>query len=334
MKELSFARARVLVVGDVMLDRYAFGDVTRISPEAPVPVVRITRETSSLGGAANVANNVAHLGAEVCLIGLCGQDPARELVESLARDLGISTALVADSSVQTTTKWRILGGHQQMLRLDFEQPRTPCPESIRELKDAITRHLAKSHVVVISDYAKGVCGDEVCRFTIDKAAAANVPVIIDPKAEDWSKYARATFVTPNHKELCQAVGRTLDNEDSIVAAHARGLVKKYQIKHLLVTRSEKGISLVTGRDAVHIHSQAQEVYDVSGAGDTVVGAFAAALASGLPMRLSLDLANTAAGIVVGKLGTVPVELDELRQRVEELGLFAAGANLGKRQTRG
>lgn len=321
MPNLSFKSAAVLVVGDIMLDRYAFGEVSRISPEAPVPVVRIVKESSGLGGAANVANNIVHLGAKGRLIGLSGKDGGRDQVLEIARKLGIRMNLVGDTSLQTTVKCRIIGAHQQMLRLDYERAAAPSASVIKQLKRAILQHIVKSKSVVLSDYAKGVCSEDICQYVIQEATTAGVPVIVDPKSEDWAKYAGASFITPNHKELCQAIGRTVQNEDDSVTQAARQLVKKFKIPHILVTRSEKGMSLITRKEAVHIHSLAQEVYDVSGAGDTVVGTFGAALAAGYSLKSALDLANSAAGAVVGKLGTVPVEFDELQGRIQGQELY-------------
>lgn len=321
MSNLSFRSASVLVVGDIMLDRYSFGDVRRISPEAPVPVVRIVKESWGLGGAGNVANNIVGLRAKGRLLGLSGKDEARDQILAVAAQSGIRMNLIGDSSLQTTVKCRIIGAHQQMLRLDYECDFVPSASSVRQLKKLITQHVEKCRAVVISDYAKGVCAEDICRHVITTAKHAKVPVVVDPKSEDWGKYAGATYITPNHKELCLALGRTVANEDDAVTDAARQLVKRFRIPHVLVTRSEKGMSLVTRKESVHIHSLAQEVYDVSGAGDTVVGTFGAALASGYSVKSALDLANTAAGIVVGKLGTVPIALDELQQRVKGQELF-------------
>jgi D-beta-D-heptose 7-phosphate kinase/D-beta-D-heptose 1-phosphate adenosyltransferase len=312
MKQLSFSKARVLVIGDVMLDRYNFGAVSRISPEAPVPVVRLVRESATLGGAANVAGNLAHLGAHATLVGLCGADEAGKQLASLARAQRIVPSLAVDKAIPTTTKTRILGGHQQMLRVDVEEVRTPTGEVLRTLCGNALRALASSHVAILSDYAKGVCCEDLCTSAIKAAAARDVRVLVDPKTEDWTRYRGAFCVTPNFKELCMALGRTIPNRDEDIAREARALIRRFRLGCVLVTRSELGVSLVTPKGSRHIHSRAQEVFDVSGAGDTSVATFAAALAVGFDVGDAVELANLAGGIVVGKLGTVPVELDELR----------------------
>jgi len=315
MEKKPFGSVRVLVVGDVMLDRYCFGEVDRISPEAPVPIVRVQREIAGPGGAANVANNIARLGAHATLIGMTGRDgPGRELAR-LAGKAGIAAHFVADAFA-TTTKTRIIGAHQQMLRLDVEE--NLPPGAVRGLIGMLARCIDDADVVILSDYGKGVCGGRVCRAVLDAAKKRRLPVVVDPKAEDWSKYAGADFISPNVKELSMAAGRTVPNEDARIEAAARELLARYRLGSLLVTRSEKGMSLISGNRSLHMHSRAQEVFDVSGAGDTVVATFAVAHAAGLPVDSSLSLANAAAGIVVAKIGTCPIELPELETAAETL----------------
>jgi D-beta-D-heptose 7-phosphate kinase/D-beta-D-heptose 1-phosphate adenosyltransferase len=317
MKKKPFGSVRVLVVGDVMLDRYCFGEVNRISPEAPVPIVKVQRETSGPGGAANVAHNIARLGALATLIGMAGRDgPGRELAR-LAGKAGIAAHFVADAFA-TTTKTRIIGAHQQMLRLDVEEYRPPGANAVRGLIRTINRSIRDADIVILSDYGKGVCGDRVCRAVLAAAKKRRLPVVVDPKAEDWSTYAGADFISPNVKELSMAAGRTVPNEDARIETAARELLVRYRLGHLLVTRSEKGLSLISGNRSLHMRSRAQEVFDVSGAGDTVVATFAVAHAAGLPIDASLSLANAAAGIVVAKIGTCPVELHELETAARSL----------------
>jgi D-beta-D-heptose 7-phosphate kinase/D-beta-D-heptose 1-phosphate adenosyltransferase len=310
---LSFGHIRVLIVGDVMLDRYFFGEVNRISPEAPVPIVKVNRMTSTLGGAANVASNVAGLGARAVLIGVAGRDEAREHIEKHAREQGIVAALVA-GRLPTITKTRVIGAHQQMLRLDLEEPIDHHEALIRDgLRRKIAQYLRRCDIVVMSDYGKGVCSEQICRGVIAGARKARIPVIVDPKTPDWKRYSHATYISPNVKELSLAVGAAVPNEDGPVVHHARSLIARFHIPSLLVTRSEKGISLVTASSVRHIHSRALAVFDVSGAGDTVVATFAVASAAGFPCEKALTIANAAAGIVVAKVGTCPIELVELEQ---------------------
>ncbi|MBD3422279.1 MAG: D-glycero-beta-D-manno-heptose-7-phosphate kinase [Chitinivibrionales bacterium] len=310
MKKASFKKARVLIIGDIMLDRYYFGEVSRISPEAPVPIVKVVRTQETLGGAANVAHNVAHLGAKALLIGIAGDDPEKKQVEAIARRADISTAFVCDNR-PTVTKTRIIGAHQQMLRMDFEHLHAPAPDTVKKLRLAIKKSIDASDIVVISDYGKGVCCKEITSYAVNTATERKLPVLIDPKSEDWTKYTGCTCISPNFKEFCQALGTSVANEDAVIARRARTLIKKYRIKNVLVTRSEKGMSLVGGRSASHIHSKAKEVFDVSGAGDTVIATFSTALASGYSLDEAVNIANVAAGIVVGKIGTAPIEYAEL-----------------------
>ena len=307
---------RLAVIGDIMVDRYVFGKVERISPEAPVPVNRVDHIKSVLGGAANVASNLANLDCNVYLAGLIGDDDNARLLRSLLDESGIDgSGLVARSHHATTTKMRILGARQQMVRLDFEE--------ITPLDDLETAELATwldvcihsgLDGVILSDYHKGVLTDKVARQIIRTVKAAGIPILVDPKGKDWSKYDGADFVTPNMKELSECAGYEVANEGSEVVKAAMELHKKYDFANLMVTRSEKGITVVShaGR-GWNNPATAQEVFDVSGAGDTVAAAFLAAVAGHLSIRTSLQLANAAAGIVVRKVGTYPVHRSELIQ---------------------
>jgi D-beta-D-heptose 7-phosphate kinase/D-beta-D-heptose 1-phosphate adenosyltransferase len=302
----------ICVIGDLMLDVYYFGEVNRISPEAPVPIVKVVNETKTMGGAANVANNIAHLNTQSVLIGITGNDPTASELEKLASEKKI-TPIFIKGELPTITKCRIIGAHQQMLRLDFEGNRLNAPEMGKLLQFQVNKYIKNSGVVILSDYGKGVCSRELCTSVIRQATRLKIPTIVDPKSDDWSKYAGVTYIKPNFKELCQAIGRSIPNEESSITIACRELIKKYRIKNILLTRSEAGISLISSSNAHHFHSKAREVFDVSGAGDTVVATFAVAILNEYDVLEAVEIANTAAGIVVAKVGTQPIELSELQK---------------------
>ncbi|MFZ1538274.1 MAG: D-glycero-beta-D-manno-heptose-7-phosphate kinase [Chromatiaceae bacterium] len=306
-----FGGRRLLVVGDLMLDRYLWGQVLRISPEAPVPVVHLTRRTHSAGGAANVARNLAALGLEVQLAGVTGDDEGRAaLLADLAAD-GIRTQAVATARDRATTvKTRVIGNHQQMLRIDEEsnQPLDPRDESA--LCEAILPLMAGAGALVLSDYAKGVLSEALCRRLLGAARALGLPVLVDPKGQDFTKYAGASLVTPNRAELSQATGVPREDLAGLLKAAAT-LRGHLDLGFLVLTLSELGLALVDGSGTRRIPALAREVFDVSGAGDTVIAIFAAGLAAGLGVSDTAHLANLAAGVVVGKVGTVPINLAEL-----------------------
>ena len=310
----------VLVVGDVMLDRYYFGEVKRISPEAPVPVTRVTQEHATLGGAANVANNLALLGSKVLLAGVTGEDESQRQLSRLLLANGIGQDGLFVDSRPTTTKLRVLGGHQQMLRLDFEESHPVAGKTQDRLKKYIRQlvHERKVQAVVISDYAKGVCTSPICQDIIRECGAKGVPLIVDPKGTHWKKYVGAPVITPNLKELAEAARTEATNDDRTVKILADKVRKRFNIQNILVTRSEKGLSVINDNQAVHLSTYAQEVFDVSGAGDTVVAVLGAALAAGIELVDAAHLANLAAGIVVGKLGTYAVKRGELLDAVHHL----------------
>jgi D-beta-D-heptose 7-phosphate kinase/D-beta-D-heptose 1-phosphate adenosyltransferase len=298
-----FDRAKVTVVGDVMLDRYSYGDVGRISPEAPIPVFRHRRTVAMLGGAGNVARNIAALGGGATVVGVIGgDDAAREIKALIAGERGVRGKLIANRNHATTVKTRFVAGHQQLLRCDDESDGAPERAMTRGVLAATRSAVANAGAVILSDYGKGVVLDEVAAAAIAAARGRGVPVIVDPKGSDWSRYAGSSLVTPNRAELEAAAGRKLAGDDEIVAA-ARALIRRYRLDAVLVTRSAEGMTAVTAATADHLPAQAREVFDVSGAGDTVVAAIAVGLASGLSLRESAEIANAAAGIVVGKLGT-------------------------------
>jgi len=300
------ANARVLVVGDVMLDRYWFGDVDRISPEAPVPVVKIARSEERPGGAANVARNVAALGAHAMLLSATGVDEAADaLLRMLAID-GIQTSFLRDAALKTTVKLRVIGRQQQLLRIDFETP--PRSELLASHLDAFDERLADADALVLSDYGKG--GLAHIATMIERARVAGKPVLVDPKGDDWDRYRGATVVTPNRSEFAQVAGRARDEAD--LTRRAQALRQQLGVEALLITRSEEGMSLYSDAGELTIPAQAREVFDVSGAGDTVIATLGALLAAGATLPDAMTIANEAAGIVVGKLGTAVAEPDELR----------------------
>ena len=301
----AIARSRVLVVGDVMLDRYWFGEVDRISPEAPVPVVHVARREDRLGGAANVARNVAALGGLATLVGVTGSDEAGARIGQLAQEAGVQADLVGDAAHPTTLKMRVLGRQQQLLRIDFEQP--PSAGALDGLAAAVARHLPTHDVVVLSDYAKGALTH--VESLIALARRHNVPVLVDPKGDDYTRYRGATLVTPNRSEMQQAVGRWKSEED--LTERAQRLRTALDLEALLVTRSEQGMTLFQADGREHVDAQAHEVFDVSGAGDTVLATLALMRAAGLSWVDAMGWANRAGGIVVGKLGTSTVTAAEL-----------------------
>ena len=299
------AAARVLVVGDAMLDRYWFGAVDRISPEAPVPVVRVSREEERLGGAANVALNVKALGARVTLLTVVGTDePARRL-RTLLEEQGVNALLGSDAQLFTIVKLRVIGRAQQLLRIDFENQ--PDHEVLASMLADYEQALPEHDAVLFSDYGKG--GLTHITTMIELARAAGKPVLVDPKGDDYSRYKGATVITPNRAELAEVVGRW--NSEAQLAERAERLRAELGLDGLLVTRSEDGMSLFDAAGHARIPAEAREVFDVTGAGDTVIATLAAMLAAGLGLREAMPIANRAGGIVVGKFGTANVSYEEL-----------------------
>ncbi|GAB1393365.1 D-glycero-beta-D-manno-heptose-7-phosphate kinase [Rhodocyclaceae bacterium] len=298
--------ARVLVVGDVMLDRYWFGDVSRISPEAPVPVVKVARSEERPGGAANVARNIAALGARVALLSVVGADEAGASLARLLAEAAIDASLHEDAQLNTTVKLRVLGRQQQLLRIDFEN--APTHEVLQAKLADFQQRIAACDVVILSDYGKG--GLTHITEMIRLAREYKKPVLVDPKGDDYARYAGASIITPNRAELREVVGRWTSEEDLL--ARVTRLRKDLGLEGLLLTRSEEGMTLFSDAGAVHEPALAREVYDVSGAGDTVIATMAVMLASGQTMAESMVWANRAAGVVVGKLGTATCSIDELK----------------------
>lgn len=297
--------SRVLVVGDVMLDRYWYGAVDRISPEAPVPVVRVTREEERGGGAANVALNVAALGAQATLLTVVGEDEASHKLEKLLAQTGVRTELRRDGALKTTVKLRIIGRQQQLIRLDFEN--TPDKEVLASQTARFEELLTTHDAVLFSDYGKG--GLAHVSDMIAKARALGKPVLIDPKGSDYSRYQGATVITPNRAELQEVVGGW--STEAQLLYKAQSLRAQLGLTALLLTRSEEGMSLYEDGGASHVSAQAREVFDVTGAGDTVIATMAVLLGAGLTLRQALPWANRAGGVVVGKFGTATVTLKEL-----------------------
>ena len=301
-----FAKTRLLVVGDVMLDRYWFGDTHRISPEAPVPVVQVGKVDERLGGAANVARNVAALGGHATILGVIGDDEPGQRVTQLLTASGVDSQLEVDSKVPTIVKLRVIARQQQLIRLDFEEP--PSDKALARKLERFEKSLADADVVILSDYGKGAL-DQVT-LMIEQARAQNKMILVDPKGEDYEKYRGATVLTPNRSELRQVVGRWSSEED--LTKKAQDLRRSLNLQALLLTRSEEGMSLFTDAGVSHVKAQAREVFDVSGAGDTVIATLAVALAAKWPLEKAMALANRAGGIVVGKLGTATVTSEELQ----------------------
>lgn len=313
------ANSKVLVVGDVMLDQYWHGHTSRISPEAPVPVVNVKRHENRLGGASNVALNAKALGATVSLLGVVGQDESGQALEDLLTQADIHSALIHSSKVPTITKLRILSHHQQLIRLDVEEDLRQHEEEI--LQTTYLRCLAEANVVVLSDYSKGTILNPA--FFIQAAKEKNIPVLVDPKNPDFSVYRGATVVTPNAREFQAYVGTCHSLHE--LETKAQALSKAQEVDCLLVTRSEDGMSVIPkAGDITHIPTHAQEVYDVTGAGDTVIAAMAVALAAGQTLVESAKLANIAAGLAVAKVGTSAVSLKEIQAAIGEPDVILTG----------
>lgn len=296
---------RILVVGDVMLDRYWFGEVSRISPEAPVPVVRVERREERLGGAANVARNAVALGAQAGLLGVVGTDEAGDVVQKLLTDLQIDSFLNRDTAISTIIKLRVIGRQQQLLRIDFEAP--PSEAVLRDKLTQFNTLLPQYDVVVLSDYAKGSLVNVT--HMIEAGKRLGKCILVDPKGEDFTRYKGASILTPNKSELRHVVGSWRTEED--LTSKAQNLRRSLDLEALLLTRSEEGMTLYSESEVLHIPTVAREVFDVSGAGDTVIATLATMLGAGKSLPEAVAIANRAGGIVVGKLGTATVTKEEL-----------------------
>lgn len=301
----AWGAARILIVGDVMLDRYWFGEVNRISPEAPVPIVRVERREERLGGAANVARNTASLGARTALLGVTGDDEPARVIHGMLGDMGIASHLNHDASIATIVKLRVIGRQQQLVRIDFEE--APTDTVLRDKLTQFNTLVNDYDVIVFSDYAKGSLVN-VAQM-IAAAAKLGKRILVDPKGDDFSRYAGASVLTPNKSEMVRIVGQWKGEDD--LAARAQKLRAELGLEALLLTRSEEGMSLFQDGGVQHFPTMAREVFDVSGAGDTVIATLAVMLGAGASLVDAVAMANRAGGIVVGKLGTATVTREEL-----------------------
>ncbi|MFM1874732.1 MAG: D-glycero-beta-D-manno-heptose-7-phosphate kinase [Bacteroidota bacterium] len=329
---------RILVIGDIMLDQYVAGNVTRISPEAPVPVVKVDREWSTLGGAGNVAANVASLGGKPTLLGLIGSDPAAATILDSCSNLGITSAVVQGNQ-QTIVKTRVVSG-QQIVRFDREEELVWSDAQLAELSSKLEVLIPESDVILLSDYAKGTLSDKVLNVVFNLASTHGKSVLVDPKRADWSAYRGAFLVTPNLVELAMTeAGKGIKNDDNMVVASCQKLRKQFWIENIVATRSSYGMTVASEQKVLNIPTRALEVFDVSGAGDTVLAAFGMSLAEGKSVTESAFVANAAAGIVVSKRGTAVVHRSELetflkggfkeisRTQIEAFKLKNAGRNM-------
>lgn len=320
--------ACVLCVGDIMLDRFVSGAVDRISPEAPIPVLRVLRETSMLGGAGNVVRNLVGLKARALFLSTVGDDSAGREIADMLGDLPLVTpSLEVETGRQTGIKIRYIAGSQQLLRTDRETVKDIAPERAASLLAGLSAQVTQCRAMVLSDYGKGVLTADVIRTSLDLAIAAGVPTVVDPKGRDYSIYRGATVVTPNRKELNDATGLPTQTDSEVILA-ARQLIDSCGIQNVLATRSQDGMTLVQADGTVtHLPAEAREVFDVSGAGDTVVATLAAALAAGASLTDAAELANVAAGIVVGKVGTAAVTTHELVETLHHQDLESSDAKV-------
>jgi D-beta-D-heptose 7-phosphate kinase/D-beta-D-heptose 1-phosphate adenosyltransferase len=316
MNSLLTKDTRILIIGDAILDIYHFGRVDRVSPEAPVPVVQVTKSKKKLGGAANVANNIAKLHLSPILLGYCGQDYNSVFLKELLSSNSIPFKLV-EITHPTITKVRIIGGIQQIVRVDFEEKINSDSKIEEQLRQYIDSKIDTCDVIILSDYGKGLVTDSLSQYLIEKCNQSNKMIIIDPKGSNWCKYKSATIITPNVKELSDVYGKRLNNEDIEIEIAGKEIIQKFQLQYLLVTRSEKGMTFFEKNKIHHIRTTATEVFDVSGAGDTVVATLASAVASSYSWLDAVKLANKAAGIVVSKIGTEPITYKELASSTYE-----------------
>lgn len=311
IKESLANKQHYLVVGDLMIDKYILGEVKRISPEAPVPVLKVSSKKYNPGGAGNVATNIAGLNSDVTVVGYTGDDESLALLKNDFSRMNIKLRNeLWDRS--TITKTRLVSGQQQIARIDEEESITPEDYIKVKLLNSVSEiDFSLFQGIVLSDYAKGVCDKEICQRIIAKADEKGIPVIVDPKGSDWEKYKGATILTPNLKELSDVLGRDIPNNDTEIEKAGKSLLEEYRIANLIITRSEKGMTLVNKGAIEHFPTMAKDVFDVSGAGDTVVAGVIRFFTSGLDIKDAINLANFAAGIVVGHVGTWPITKEEL-----------------------
>ena len=306
-------KSTCIVLGDIMLDIYLYGSVKRISPEAPIPIVSVERKKSVLGGSANVACNINGYGVHTLLCGLIGEDQNGKYVKKELDKRNIEFVGIESNERHTTVKTRIVGMAQQIVRYDEEisEPILKTEEEI--LLGQLKKALSEADVLIISDYNKGICTDAVCKEAIRMAKENDIIVMVDPKTDYWDKYCGADIVTPNFNEFCEAIGKKIPNEEFSIKDNGGKLLKDYQLKSLLVTRSECGMTLLEEDKAYTFEAMAQEVFDVSGAGDTVIATYAAFVGAGVEKRKAAEIANAAAGFVVSKVGTYEISLEELKE---------------------
>lgn len=322
--EGGLSQARILVVGDLILDQTLTGSVVRISPEAPIPVVKVETRSNGLGGAGNVANNLSRLGCRVAMAGVIGRDQDACLLRGMLVEKGIVCDLLVEGDRPSTKKVRIVSARQQMLRMDFERTDPIDPSEEKAVLAKVAGKFEEGvDAVVLSDYGKGVCTAGLCRGVIGFCLDRAIPVIVDPKGVDWERYRGCTLITPNLNELGEAVRRVVPNENEEVEKAARELRERFGLKNVLVTRSDRGMSLVPEGSVFHERAQAREVYDVSGAGDTVVSAMAAFMSAGASLEDAARAANRAAGFVVGKAGTYAIGREELLQELKQAPFSAS-----------
>ncbi len=325
---MDFTGVTLLCIGDLMLDRFAHGDIERISPEAPVPVIRLRTMREMLGGVGNVAHNIAALGGRAILVGLVGRDEAGATVRRLVAGIaGIEAALVETTDRPTICKTRFVAGRQQVVRADDESTRALQPGEEAGLLAAIDARWGHAGAVILSDYGKAALSPAIISHVIARARAGGVPVFVDPKSDDFARYLGATCITPNQRELASAAGLPVGDEAEVVAA-ARAVMAAARSDAILATRSEHGMILVeAGGVVTNIAARAREVFDVSGAGDTVIAALALAHAAGRPLALAMHIANAAAGVVVSKLGTATADIAEVLHELDLQDMEAGGSSL-------
>lgn len=314
----AFPRRRILVVGDIMMDQFIWGEVSRISPEAPVPVVQVRDETFLLGGAANVVNNLLGLGGRVYLAGVIGNDgTGRRLLKQLQAE-GVNTeGVVIDESRPTAVKTRVIAHHQQVVRVDKEKNSPLSPETLERLLQGIRKNAPRFHGIIVSDYDKGVVSKKLMGQLKKIATGAAIPILVDPKPRNMDWYREVTLITPNHLETAQAVGRKIESEADLRWAGHR-LLKELNCDSVLITRGPEGMSLFTKNKKIsHIPTVAKKVFDVTGAGDTVIATLAMSLVAGMDLVQACRTANYAAGIVVGEVGTAAVQVETLKKVLQE-----------------
>ncbi len=322
--KLNFQNLQILIIGDIMLDRYWWGNVSRISPEAPVPIIQMDRSTLVPGGAANVAANIAGLGAVPILVGCIGDDSDGLTLDELLNERSISTEhLIRVADRPSTVKTRIIAHNQHVARVDHEMAKAFSEDDESRLMDMVLGQIDRSKAVVISDYAKGVVSESLVQNAIIEAKTRGIPVIVDPKGKDYTKYRGATVLTPNRKEATEACN--LEDSDSAVDESGRKLLDLLEVEAVLITQGEDGMTLFTSEaESVRFPAASRDVFDVTGAGDTVIATLAVSLAAGSDLEPAAQLANTAAGIVVGHVGTAPIDISELRTDFELFMGQAAG----------